>query len=192
MNRKKDAVPTDEEAFQALQQGDAELLSQALFAFEIDDGGYIEKATQAVRSLLARPDLTSAQSESIGRAMYGLERLPLRTPGLDLEISLVIKDEDSAVEYSLCISEDRFSTTSGGYANFGSGGGSDSFSGSTFTVEPGWRGFDGWHLTASDWPDQFMKMRGARLNIQDCSELDIPTGAQIDLWPFWEWILHHA
>src|SRR5215212_4860291 len=124
----KDQIPTYDQAVIALENGN--ILEEAIFALEIDDGYYIEQVTKAVRSLLKRPNLTARQIVTIGRLLHGLGRLPLRTPGLDVHLTLVDEFNGEATSYELFLSSDSFVTESAGYMNAGFG--TDSFSGMTF------------------------------------------------------------
>jgi hypothetical protein len=187
--RPKDQIPTYDQAVKAMENGDNDTLENALFAFTIDDGYYIEQVTKAVRGLLKRPGLTPRQIVSIGRALHGLERLPLRTPGLDIQISLVDKINDAASSYHFFISTDRFATESGGYDNFGFG--TDSFSGPTFEVEYGFREYDSISIPEVSWSNIFSEMTAAELQIEDNSEDSLMDWDHPDGSIFWEWIANH-
>ena len=187
--REKEQFPAFDQAIEALKKGNNEFLENCLFAFQIDDGYYIEQVKKAIRGLLKRPDLTSRQVVSIGRALHGLERLPLLTPGLDVHIALGIKNESGASTYDLHFNEKEFITTSGGYVDFGQG--SDSFSGPTFQVGISYREYDSNYIMAESWPDVFHEMTAAELRIEDDSDdarldWDHPDGSA-----FWEWIAEH-
>jgi hypothetical protein len=170
--------------------GDDEFVANALFAFEIDDGDYIQRVTEAIRSLLELPDLTPRQIVAIGRMLLGLSRMPLLTPGLGVEVSLRFKTEQSAISYDLFFSQNHFETSSSGYNNFGFG--SDSFSGSNFIVESHARQCDAGASYAESWPDIFLEMTAAALEIRDDSDDQLldwehPNGAV-----FWGWIEQHG
>ena len=190
MNYKKEP-PSYEQALIALQNGDDETVADALFALEIDDDYYIEKVSAAVRSLLQRKDLTPRQIMSIGRALHGLSRMPLRTPGLYIHISLTMKGKQSAQSYDLFIGQNYFGTESSGYADFGFGFGTDSFSGNTFAVETNSHRYDGMSVGIESWPGVFSEMKAADLEIEDESDdefldWDHPNGDR-----FWKWIEEH-
>ncbi len=187
--KQKDPIPTYEQAIEALENGDKNILEKALFPFKIDDAYYVEQVTKAIHALVERPAITPHQIVSLGRALHGLKRLPLRTLGLDVQISLVNEFNGAAESYRCYISTDRFATKSGGYDNFGFG--TDSFSGPTFEVEPGSREYDGYYITAESWPEIFSEMTAAELRIEDDSEeslidWDHPNGSA-----FWDWIAKH-
>jgi hypothetical protein len=188
MNR--DVIPTYDQALQALKTGDEDTLAAALFAFEFDDGYYVGRVTEAVRALLHRADLTPQQIVAIGRALHGLGRMPLRTPGLDIHISLANEGESGAMSYDLILNVDRFSTDSGGYVNAGFG--SDSVSGIMFAVESSYREYTGWAIAMESWPDIFGEMQTDELSIQDDSDEDLIDWDHPDGWPFWEWIEQHG
>jgi hypothetical protein len=185
----KDQIPTYEFAIEALYNGNKEILEKCLLKFEIDDGNYVEQVTKAVRALLERPDLSPRQIVSIGRALHGLGRLPLRTPGLDIHIALVINNTSGGETYELFFRDDHFITTSGGFVDFGQG--SDSFTGTTFSVEKGYRDLEGWHFGAPEWPDMFSQMQGAELKIEDGSEDKLLDWEHPDGSAFWDWIAKH-
>jgi len=185
MNR-KDQIPTYDRTIESLKNADAEVLDEALLAFDIDDAYYIEQVTNARRNLLKRTDLTPNQIVGIGHALHGLGRLPLRTPGLDVYISLSIINESGAEEYELYLSDDQLVTTSGGYVD--SGCGSDSFSGPSFRVETGFREYQ---LSSENWPDFFREMTGAKLEVENCSNDSILDWHHPDGSKFWQWIANH-
>jgi hypothetical protein len=185
-----DVIPTYDQALQALKTGDEDTLAAALFAFEFDDGYYLGRVTEAVRALLHRTDLTPQQIVAIGRALHGLGRMPLRTPGLDIHISLASEGESGAMSYDLILNVDRFSTDSGGYVNDGFS--SDSVSGNMFAVEPGYREYTGWGLATETWPDIVRDMLNDELQIIDDSNEDFIDWDHPDGWPFWDWIEKHG
>ena len=177
-------LPTYEQALNALRNGDHDILDEALFAVEIDDGWYIEKVSEAVQELLTRPGGTEEQQLSIRRALLGLKRLPLRTAGLDVEILLNEKIGTGAESYRFYISADNFSTTMGGYDNFGFG--TDSYSKIYYEVEPQYRDDECWEPIT--WVIVFREMTKAKLVINDDSDASLLDGEEIDVSPFWEWI----
>jgi hypothetical protein len=170
----------------ALEAGKNQWLENALFAFEIDDREYIERVAKAVRTLLQRPDLTPRQLVSIGRMLFGLSRMPLRTPGLNVRISLVSTPPGWVLAYSVRVSEAAFITESGGSDNFSLG--SDAFDGSIFSVDKDSRQYGYGDIRAEHWPDVFFRVKAARLKIEDTSDdhlldWEAPDGAE-----FWGWI----
>lgn len=179
-------IPSFEAALQALHAGDDATVARAVFAFRAGDAAYVERVAAAVRILLERAHLEPRQLVAIGHALHGLERLPLRTPGLDIEISLSIQGESGAMTWELLFSDERFCTTSGGYED--SGAGSDAISGETFTVGPRYREYSGWDIDRESWPDSFIEICQQPLAILDCSkdeqmDWEHPSGAE-----FWEWV----
>ncbi len=182
-------IPDYEDAKLAIYYGNDEILEAALFAFQSEDSYYVGRVTQAVQNLLRREEITPRQIVGIGRALLGLGRLPLRTPGLDVQISLSYKIGDGCQGYDLFISADRFATESGGYDNFGFG--TDSFSGTTFSVEPGCREYEGFLIETENWPDQFIEMLKNDLKVVDCSIQDLLDWDHPDGEVFWDWINDH-
>lgn len=182
-------IPSFTDAEIALRNGDGDILREALFAFELDDYYYIERVTKAVNALLKREGLTPRQIVSIGRALHGLGRLPLRTPGLDVHLSLFYKFGEGAQSYDLHLQSYRFATESGGYDNFGFG--TDPFSGPTFGVESRCREYDGWDVADDYWPEHFVEMMNNELQIEDCSDDNLLDWKHPDGSIFWEWIQQH-
>jgi hypothetical protein len=183
-----DLIPSYEEALTALENGNDKTIKRAVLAFSIHDDEYLAEVSAAVKQLLQRPNLTEKQITSIKRALHGLSRMPLRTPGIDIQISLRIEGEGGAKSYDLIIDSTQFATESGGYVKFDSG--SDSFSGPTFRVETDYRE-EGLVIGALSWPNSFSSLEGAELHIADLSddmllEWDNPDGSE-----FWEWIANH-
>ncbi len=187
--QQKDFIPTYNEALEALRNGNDKVLEQALFAFERDDMYYVEQVTEAIRALLRRADVTPEMAISIGHALLGLDRLPLRTPGMDIRISLVVKTNNDATSYDFFISTDRFATESGGYID--SGYGTDSFSGNTFEVENEFRSYDGYQITSERWADIFNEMDLSQIKITDDSDDSILDWEHTDGSEFWGWIANH-
>jgi hypothetical protein len=183
----KDTIPTYDQAIEALKNDDDQVLEKALLVFDIEDCYYVEQVTNAIRTLLKRTDLTPSQIVGVGHALHGLGRLPLRTPGLDIHISLAIKGEGGAEEYELYFTEDQLLTTSGGYID--SGHGSDSFSGTTYSVEVGYREYEGFGIAI--WPEVFSEMTAAELKVEDCSDDSLVDWKHPDGSEFWEWIANH-
>jgi hypothetical protein len=180
-------IPTYEKVSEALKSGDNDTIKSAVFSFEIDDLYYVDQVTKAVRSLLDRPSISPDQVTSIKKALLGLSRLPLRTAGLEVEISLVNKLNNAASSYIFFISSDRFATDSGGYDNFGFG--TDSFSGASFEVGPSYNEISGYYDT---WVDVFREMTAAELIIHDESDDSLLDWDHPDGTAFWEWIDNHS
>ena len=185
----KNQIPTYNEALAALENGDDGIVKNAVFAVEYYDGQYVGRVIEAVRALLQRPKLTPKQITSVGRALHGLERMPLRTPGLDVHLALVIQNDDGAASYDLHLSDERFRTESGGYVKFDYG--SDSFSGPTFDVGPDYRDEGGWHFGVQEWPDAFSESIHEKLEIEDNSNDSLLDWEHPDGSEFWQWIADH-
>lgn len=179
-------IPSYEQAIQALYDEDDDTVADALFAFDPDDDYYVDRVKDAVRALLKREDLTPQQIVGIGRALHGLGRMPLRTPGLGVHISLSEKTENAATSYDVFVDSDRFATESGGYED--SGYGSDSFSGQTFAVENNVREYEGWSSATESWPSVFSEMVHAGLTVEDFSDDERLDWEHPDGSIFWKWI----
>lgn len=165
-------------------------ISEALFHFELDDWSYLECVKKAIRALLRREDLTASQISGISKMVLGLGRMPLRTPGLDLQIVLSRKFEEEASEYSIYLDENRFRTESGGYIVGPMG--SDSYSGPTFEVSIDFRNEDGWIFNNPEWPDTFMEIcENYDLSVIDLSDNSLLDWDHPDGSIFWEWIDSH-
>jgi hypothetical protein len=182
-------LPSYEQALAALNNRDDKTLKDAVFAFTMEDGYYIEQVIEAVRSLLKRPDLSPRQIVGIGHALHGLARLPLCTPGLDIHISLYEKINNDATSYDLYLSSDRFATESGGFID--SGCGTDSMSGPKFEVERGYHNCDGGMSSPEEWSRIFSEMKFAKLEIEDLSDDKLLAWAHPDGSRFWDWIADH-
>ena len=186
----KEEIPSYDDTLQALRDGDDETVARAVFPFEYDDAEYVERVKTAVRILLDRASLEPRQIVAIGRALHGLERLPLRTPGLDIEISLTIKGESGAMSWDLYLNSGEFCTDSSGYQD--SGYGSDAVSGERFSVEARCREYTGRYLERESWPDAFIEICEQPLTIlDDCDDRlldwDHPSGGE-----FWEWLAKYS
>jgi hypothetical protein len=182
---KKDVIPTYDQALQALSNGGEQIIRQAIFPFKYYDGEYVCQVAEAIRSLLNRSDLTPAQIVSVGRVLHGLHRMPLRTPGLDIQISLSIVNPGGGESYTLHICEDEFSAESSGYID------SDNLSGFTFSVDTVGRDEHGSNFSVESWPEAFEQLNFADLHIDDDSENNIMDWEHPDGSDFWEWIAKH-
>ena len=174
-----------------LKNGYDDIVQDCIFNFQPEDRYYVDRVAKAIRMLLTREDVTPLQIMSIGRALHGLGRFPLRTSGLDIHISLSYKMGQGYQSYDLYISTDRFSTESGGYDNFG-GMGTDSFSGPSFSIGTEYREFDGFLIDTESWPEQFIEMLKNTLEIYDDCDDNLLDWEHPNGDIFWEWIIDHA
>jgi hypothetical protein len=179
-----------EQALAAWKTGNDEFVAGTLFAFELEDSYYIERVAHTIRSLLQRPNISPSQIVAVGRALLGLGRLPLRTPGLKVRIALVDKFNNAAEVRSLTIQEDIFSTDTSGFDDFGFG--SESYSGTLFEVGINFRQCDAWSIIDERWPDVFQEMTAAELEIDDDSDDQLLDWEHPDGSEFWEWVERHG
>lgn len=162
-------------------------ISDVLFCFEGDDQYFIERVIRAIKALLKRDDLTASEISSISKLLLGLQRMPLRTPGLYIRMDLSQKLDGDSTTYSISIDEDEFRTDSGGYVEGPMG--SDSFSGQSFEVGQRFRDCDAWLIIDYSWPEVFAEMAQiSRLSIEDYSDSASLDWEHPDGTVFWEWI----
>ncbi len=182
-------IPTYDQTLAALRNHDGTIMEKAIFPFEIDDGNYVGQVTKAIRSLLDRPDLIPSQIVAIKRTLFGLGRLPLRTPGLDVHLSLVDSINNNSTSYDLYLSSDHFAVTSGGFMDYGFG--TDSFSGPTFEVDSVSRVYTCEMSGVEEWTQIFCEMKFAELRVEDLSDDNLLDWEHPDGSQFWEWIADH-
>lgn len=96
----------------------------------------VEKIVQGVRQLFRRKDVTPEQMHHLAVLLFGLERLPLATPGLHAELSLSCRSESAMHYHSIHLDESTFELLSGGSV-YDPNAGSDSFSTQALMVEIG-------------------------------------------------------
>jgi hypothetical protein len=82
--------------------------NEDLLGFLMEDCPIIENLTAAVRSLLQRPELSPQTISQIGIFLFGLERLPLATPGISMSLSLEFELNRERDWLCINIEDDRF------------------------------------------------------------------------------------
>jgi hypothetical protein len=184
----EEQLPTYEQAIGAMKNSDDSILAKALFPFIIDDRFYLKKVTKAVKSLLDNSEL-GLDEYNISRAILGLERLPLRTQGLDIHFSVSKMYRDKSIIYEFYLSSDRFSTYSSSLSN--SGRKSDSFTDLTFEVEPGRRVYSGSNIKSERWLGTINEMTTAYMDIIDDRDDSLIELDRQDGSVFWKWIAKH-
>jgi hypothetical protein len=161
-------------------------ISNFLLNFEPEDSVLIERVIRAIKAFLTREDLTPAQVNTISKVLFGLYRFPLKTPGLDVELSAYNEGEGGLFGYTLILREEHFELSSGGFERFP--GGSDSVSGPTFEVEDHYRtDLNIYDLT---WAD--IVLEGAPnfiLEFMDCSDDKQLDWRHDDGSIFWQWLV---
>ncbi len=183
-------IPTYAQAVEALERGDDAIVEAATLRFEPCDAEYVFLVDRAIRSLLRRPELEAKQLVSIGRALHGLSRLPLRTAGINIEISLSTKGPGGGGSYDFKLGPDCFDTEAGGYID--SGCGTDGWSGPSFMADSGGRQEEPNGYILQGWPDMFTEASGSDLTIVDLSDDSLMDWEHGDGSPFWEWIESHG
>ena len=87
----------------------------------------IEQVIQAVRALFRRDDITAEQIHHLAVLLFGLERLPTATPGIDVTLILSSRGETEMSYHSIDLDGETFSLSTGGSV-YDPNIGSDSFS----------------------------------------------------------------
>lgn len=112
-------------------------------AFDLGDDGYmlVETAKTMARSLAASPNVTPQQLVGLARALYALERLPDRTLGVQVHVTISRRGGDDDYSemrfWSVFITESVLNIDSGGSV-YSKDTGSDSFTSFDFYAELGW------------------------------------------------------
>ncbi len=160
-------------------------ISEYLLNFLPEDIVLLERVINAVEALLCRDDLSPVQINSISKVLLGLRRIPLMTPGLDIELGLLNEGEGGSYEYTLVIKEDHFELSSGGFQLFQWG--SDSISGPTFEVENHYR--TDMNIFDLNWTDIVLEgVKNFRIRIDDTSDDSQLDWANDDGSIFWDWL----
>jgi hypothetical protein len=111
--------------------------TEDLFPLFESDRGLIEALVGLVRKLIHRADAIPEQIHDLAILLFGLERLPLATPGLGFEeVSLSYRSENEMRYQSITLDEASFSLSSGGSV-YTPGAGSDTFSEDLLLAEVG-------------------------------------------------------
>ncbi len=111
---------------------DDEDSSPKYMAFDQDDAGLISILSTAIRRLLRRQTSSPDQIVALGRLIYGLERLPYPTPGLNVKLDLVYSFNGESLFQGIHLTEDELRLGSGGYVQGDYGG--DSYSAEELVV----------------------------------------------------------
>jgi hypothetical protein len=126
------------------------------FGFLIEDRGLVIELAKIVRSLLQRPDITSELISHIGKLLFAMERLPLPTPGISIDLTMTYRFNDESSFISLFMDDTEFRLSRGGYVYDPAVGG-DSYSENVFEVEVGDFRSSVELSEVSDWLDEFKR-----------------------------------
>lgn len=103
-----------------------------LFHFYPAEKGVVASLSRAIRTWLTRPEITPKQVHRIGVLLHALQRLPLVTPQVGLNLTLAQPNESGQFWMGLVIDEERFELETGRTVR--SDAGSDNESQSAFLV----------------------------------------------------------
>jgi hypothetical protein len=82
---------------------------QPTYDLRMEDEEYVEAAIRVVRRTLCRPTLTALQVHQLGALLFGLQRLPLQTPGVGFELMFkTVSQPDGYVLRCIALLDDRF------------------------------------------------------------------------------------
>lgn len=118
-----------------------------------EDGWGISEVIKVVREVAGWKSLRPVELRGLARLLLGLQRLPLATPGLDVEVYASHRDESGAYGYTLRLDEMSFQAGSGGYVTGPYG--ADSVSGERFESETGGFRFADSGFSWAEWLDGF-------------------------------------
>jgi hypothetical protein len=88
--------------------------AEALFPLFDTDRGLIEALARSVRKLIHREDATAEQIHHLAVLLFGLKRLPLTTPGVDVTLTLSYRTESSMNYQSIDLDGSSFALSFGG------------------------------------------------------------------------------
>jgi hypothetical protein len=94
----------------------------------------IEEIVKAVRNLFRREDVTAIQMHHLAVLLFGLEHLPVATPGINVTLILAYRTGENMNHQSVDLDENTFSLLSGGSV-YDPNGGHDSSSDEVLMVE---------------------------------------------------------
>ena len=100
--------------------------TEDLFPLFETDRGLVDSLVKMVRKLIHRGDITPEQIHHLAVLLFGLERLPLATPGVGIELSLSDRTENDMNYQSISLDESSLSLSTGGSV-YTPGAGSDTF-----------------------------------------------------------------
>ena len=120
------------------EDGDLSDDEEELFGFLIEDRHVVAKLIEEVRSLLQRPELSPQTISGIGVFLFGLERLPIPTPGICSTLSLYYELNREKDWISIQFENDRFLLEKG-FRTYEPGVGGDTHSEIILEVGIGYR-----------------------------------------------------
>lgn len=83
------------------------------FGFFIEDYATIQEMIAGIRRILIRKSITAQQICGLGKLLFGLERLPRPTTGIDITITIANKTSNHSSYESISLSESFFEIWSG-------------------------------------------------------------------------------
>ena len=86
-----------------------------LFPFKLDEAGLCDKLSKLVRQLLIRAEPYEVMK--LSKLLLALERLPYSTPGVHIQLGLILRATDEMNYTSVLLSDDEFRLDSGGYVH---------------------------------------------------------------------------
>lgn len=143
----------------------------------------IEEIVKAVRMLACRDDITAVQMHHLAVLLFGLEHLPIATPGIDVTLILSYRSDTQMNYHSIDLDGETFSLSAGGSV-YDPSVGSDTFSNEVLMVETG--GYrDAKKTEMVEWLLSF-KQRLAdsdiRLDLDEACEVDWSTDPDESAW----------
>ncbi len=143
----------------------------------------IEEIVKALRDLFRRNDITAMQMHHLAVLLFGLEHLPVATPGIDVTLILAYRTGDNMNYQSVDLDDNTFSLSSGGSV-YDPSTGSDSYSDEVLMVEAtGYR--DANEMAMVEWLMGFKERiadADIRIDLDEACEVDWTTEADESAW----------
>jgi hypothetical protein len=143
----------------------------------------IEEIVKAVRNLLRRDDITAMQMHHLAVLLFGLEHLPVATPGIDVTLSLSYRRGNDMNYHSVDLDDTTFALSTGGSV-YDPSVGSDSYSEEVLMVEAtGYR--DVKDMAIVEWLMGFKERvvdADIRVDLDEACEVDWTTEPDESAW----------
>jgi hypothetical protein len=155
-------------------------ITEDLFPLFESDRGLIEALMRLVRKLIHRADTTPQQIHDLAILLFGLERLPMATPGVGIELSLSNRTDNDMRYQSITLDGTCFSVSFGGSV-YTPGAGSDTFSEDVLDAEVGGYRRNG-TISTRAWTIEFEgRIQNSELDISPIDEdCDVDWNLEID------------
>ena len=159
-----------------------------IYSFKMEEEEFSTKCTEVVRALLCRTDLTAYSIHLFAITLRALERLPLVTPGVGIDITLGQTYGDQGRDFQRFKIDDESILLSTGellYASYGS----DYSSSNLIEIGVGWRTGDAEGFEIEDWFSAFLDRANSyetKVNIDDFAGSEIDWNDETDSRPYWE------